>query len=66
MTGGSLTFGFPVGNGFTRMFTNYSYEKVRVTEVNTAFTDPLVLQRYPAHTPELEGIVVRLDVAPSA
>jgi outer membrane protein insertion porin family len=46
-TGGSLTFGFPVGNGFTRMFTNYSYERVRVTEVNTAFTDPLVLQRNP-------------------
>ncbi len=27
--------------------------------------DPLVLQRYPAPTPELEGIVARLDVAPS-
>jgi hypothetical protein len=30
-TGGTLTFGFPVGNGFTRAFTNYSYEQVRVT-----------------------------------
>ena len=37
-TGGTLTFGFPVGNGFTRMFTNYSYERVRVTEINAAFT----------------------------
>jgi glyoxylase-like metal-dependent hydrolase (beta-lactamase superfamily II) len=27
--------------------------------------DPLVLQRYPAPSPELEGIVARLDVAPS-
>jgi glyoxylase-like metal-dependent hydrolase (beta-lactamase superfamily II) len=26
--------------------------------------DPLVMARYPAPTPELEGIVVRLDVAP--
>ncbi len=28
--------------------------------------DPLVMQRYPAPSPELEGIVVRLDVPPSA
>jgi glyoxylase-like metal-dependent hydrolase (beta-lactamase superfamily II) len=27
--------------------------------------DPLVMQRYPAPTPELEGIVVRLDVPPA-
>jgi hypothetical protein len=26
--------------------------------------DPLVFQRYPAPKPELEGIAVRLDVAP--
>ncbi|MDB5414938.1 MAG: putative Zn-dependent hydrolase, partial [Rubritepida sp.] len=26
--------------------------------------DPLVMQRYPAASPALEGIVVRLDVAP--
>jgi glyoxylase-like metal-dependent hydrolase (beta-lactamase superfamily II) len=26
--------------------------------------DPLVLERYPAPRPELEGIVVRLDVEP--
>ena len=27
--------------------------------------DPLVMQRYPAPTPELEGVVVRLDEAPT-
>jgi len=27
--------------------------------------DPLVMRRYPAPTPELEGIAVRLDVPPS-
>ncbi|MGC4080703.1 MAG: BamA/TamA family outer membrane protein [Vicinamibacterales bacterium] len=46
-TGGSLTFGFPVGNGFTRAFLNYSYQRVRVTEINTAFQDPLLLARNP-------------------
>jgi outer membrane protein insertion porin family len=46
-TGGALTFGYPLGRGFTRMFTNYSYEQVRVTEVNAAFDDPLLLQRNP-------------------
>ena len=28
--------------------------------------DPLVMQYYPAVSPELEGIAVRLDVAPKA
>ena len=47
-TGGALTFGFPLGRGFTRMFTNYSYERVRVTEISTASTtDPLVLRAQP-------------------
>jgi outer membrane protein assembly factor BamA len=41
-----LTFGFPLG-GFTRLFTNYSYERVRVTEINSLYLDPLVLQRNP-------------------
>jgi outer membrane protein insertion porin family len=45
-TGGVLGFGFPLG-GFTRMFTNYSYERVRVSEINEAYTDPLVLARNP-------------------
>jgi len=34
--GGVLTFGFPIGNGFTRMFANYSYEQTRVSEINAA------------------------------
>jgi outer membrane protein insertion porin family len=46
-TGGVLTFGFPVGRGFTRMFTNYSYERVRVTEISSLYDDPLTLARNP-------------------
>jgi outer membrane protein insertion porin family len=45
--GGSLTFGFPIGRGFTRMFTNYSYERVRVTELSEAFQDDALLRRNP-------------------
>lgn len=45
--GGTATFGFPLGRGFTRMFVNYSYERVRVTEINDLFTDPLLLARNP-------------------
>jgi len=45
-TGGVVGFGYPLG-GFTRLFTNYSYERVRVTEINTLYTDPLVLARNP-------------------
>ena len=44
--GDVVTFGFPLG-GFTRLFLNYSYERVKVTEINTAYTDPLVLARNP-------------------
>jgi outer membrane protein insertion porin family len=46
-SGGALTFGFPLGSGFTRMFTNYSYEHVRVTEINEVFNDPVLLARNP-------------------
>jgi outer membrane protein assembly factor BamA len=45
--GAVLTFGFPVGNGFTRMFTNYSYENVRVSEINGVYCDPVLLARNP-------------------
>ena len=41
-----VTFGVPLG-GFTRMFTNYSYERVRVTEIADVYQDPVVLQRNP-------------------
>jgi outer membrane protein insertion porin family len=45
--GGALTFGFPLGRGFTRMFTNYSYEQVRVSELADAYRDIALLQRNP-------------------
>ncbi len=45
--GGVLTLGFPLGRGYTRMFTNYSYQRVRVTEINENYTDPIVLTRNP-------------------
>jgi outer membrane protein insertion porin family len=45
--GGALSFGFPLGNGFTRMFVNYQYERVRVSEINQVYQDPLVLARNP-------------------
>jgi outer membrane protein assembly factor BamA len=45
--GGALTCGFPLGRGFTRMFTNYSYERVRVTELSEAFQDNALLHRNP-------------------
>ncbi len=44
--GGALTFGFPVAP-FTHMFANYSYQRVRVTEISTTYTDPSVLARNP-------------------
>jgi len=46
-TGTVLTLGFPIGRGFTRMFTNYSYQKVHVTEINELYQDPVVLARNP-------------------
>ena len=45
-TGGTVTFGLPLGN-FTRMFTNYSYQHVTVSQLSTAYTDPTVLRRNP-------------------
>lgn len=45
--GTSLTFGYPLGRGFWRMFTNYSYQRVRVTEINEAYNDPILLARNP-------------------
>ena len=34
-------FGFPVAD-FSRMFVNYSYETVRMTDLNEALIDPVV------------------------
>jgi outer membrane protein insertion porin family len=44
--GGNLVFGFPLAN-FSRMFFNYSFEQVKVTDLNPGFQDPLVLARNP-------------------
>ena len=46
-TGGTLTFGVPLGRGFTRFFTNYSYQHVTVSDINAVYTDPTVLRRNP-------------------
>src|SRR6185295_6006763 len=44
--GAVATMGFPL-SGFSRMFTNYSYERVRVTEINDIYQTPEVLARNP-------------------
>jgi outer membrane protein insertion porin family len=44
--GSVLTFGFPL-SGFSRMFFNYSYERVHVSEINELYTDPATLARNP-------------------
>jgi outer membrane protein insertion porin family len=45
-TGGLVSFGFPVAD-FTRMFLNYSIQKVRVTDINTDVLTPQVLAGNP-------------------
>jgi outer membrane protein insertion porin family len=45
-TGAVVTFGVPL-SGFSRLFTNYSYERVRVTEIADVYKDPVVLARNP-------------------
>jgi outer membrane protein insertion porin family len=35
-TGGNITFGFPVGN-FSRMYMDYSYDRVSVSDLNEGF-----------------------------
>src|SRR5678816_3613697 len=46
-TGGVLTLGWPLGRGFWRMFSNYSYQRVRVSEIAEIFNNPLLLARNP-------------------
>ncbi len=46
-SGAVLTMGLPIGRGFTRFYTNYSYERVQITEINPNFRDPAVLARNP-------------------
>ena len=47
-----------------------SYERVRAAAPSPAHIvpghDPLVMLRYPAPRPDLEGVAVRLDVPPTA
>ena len=38
-TGGNLMFGFPIAD-FSRMFVTYSYEQVRMSDLNELFLDP--------------------------
>ena len=45
-SGGNLVYGFQVAD-FARMFVNYSFERVQVTNLNPAFTDQRVLQSNP-------------------
>jgi outer membrane protein insertion porin family len=45
-TGGNIGFGFPVAD-FTRMFLNYSYQTVRVSNINPVFLTPAVLAGNP-------------------
>jgi outer membrane protein insertion porin family len=44
--GGNIVYGYSVSN-YGRMFVNYSYEKVKVRELNAAFNDPLIAQNNP-------------------
>ena len=44
--GGNLVFGFQV-MPYARMFVNYSYEQVKVKELNPLYKDPLVLAGNP-------------------
>ena len=38
-TGGNITFGFPL-SGFSRLYMDYSYDRVFVSDLNEAFFDP--------------------------
>jgi outer membrane protein insertion porin family len=44
--GGNLVFGFQV-RAYSRAFISYAYEKVRVTDLNPLYKDPLVLAGNP-------------------
>lgn len=44
--GGNVVLGFPVRD-FTRMFTTYSLEQVRVKDINPLYLDPAVIGRNP-------------------
>ncbi len=41
-TGGNITFGWPVAS-FARMYVDYSYDRIKVRDLNEAFFDPTCL-----------------------
>ena len=45
-TGGNVTSGFPLA-GFSRMFLTYSYEAVKVSDLNPVYYAPELVQRNP-------------------
>ncbi|MBY0494414.1 MAG: outer membrane protein assembly factor BamA [Cyanobacteria bacterium] len=45
-TGGNLTSGFPLA-GFSRMFMTYSYQAIRVSNLNPVYYAPELVQRNP-------------------
>jgi outer membrane protein insertion porin family len=45
-TGGNILFGFPVAD-FSRLFMTYSYEQVKVTDLNPIYYDPIILAGNP-------------------
>jgi outer membrane protein insertion porin family len=45
-TGGNVTSGFPLA-GFSRMFVTYSYEAVKVSDLNPVYYAPELVQRNP-------------------
>ncbi|PYR79514.1 MAG: outer membrane protein assembly factor BamA [Acidobacteria bacterium] len=44
--GGSMVWGFPVAP-FARIFANYSYQRVKIKDINSAYLNPTVLQANP-------------------
>jgi outer membrane protein insertion porin family len=44
--GGNMVWGFPVAP-FARIFANYSYQRVRIKDINSAYLNPTVLQANP-------------------
>jgi outer membrane protein insertion porin family len=51
-TGGALTVGLPLAN-FTRMFFNYNYQRVQVTELSDVLSSPELVARNPFLADEL-------------
>jgi outer membrane protein insertion porin family len=45
-TGGNVVFGFPLAD-FTRMFLSYSYERVKVKDLNELYLDPILAATNP-------------------